>query len=194
MLSLLVSAIMTKKQKQFSSLQLVATAIVIFVAAAGGMYLGKSFNQSDIHEAPLTEDVTTFANLSLDVDSTFPNVTVVDFDINEVGTTSLLSDKNTVVIFIDAECPPCHDKVKHWQTEIDNGNISNDQVIAITFNDLAYIEEFLKKYNVTFGVYSDFNFEFMNMYGVDAYPFEILVDSNGIIKETNFENNQYVEF
>ena len=183
---------MTLKHRQFSLLQLIASAVVIFAAAAGGVYFGKSFNQKDTDEVLLVEDVSTFTNLALNIDSTFPNVTVIDFDVNEVGTASLLNDKRTIVVFIDSECPPCHNKVKHWQTEIDKGNISKEQVIAITFNDLGYIEEFLSMYNVTFGVYSDFNFEFLNKYGVDAYPFEMLVDNNGIIKEVNFENDTYI--
>lgn len=179
---------MTTSKKNNPLLQNIALVLIIFVAAAGGMYLGVSLNKPT-EQIVSDTNFNTFESLILLPDSTFPNVQLLDKSSHTVGSQSLLYNGETIVIFIDAECPPCHDIALHYKKLIDDNTYLPEQIVAISFNDYGYLESFIDSNELPFSVYTDPEFAFMQKYGIDAYPFVMHVNSEGVITETSSDSN-----
>ena len=182
---------MTEKKKSFSIVQLITALFVICIAAASGMYFGSSFNNATTENIN-PDSFDTFRDLKLLPDSTFPDVQLLDKNAHFVNSQSMLHKKESIILFIDSECPPCHDIADYWQNMINQQKILNEQIIAISFNDYGYLEDFIDSSHITFSVYTDPDFTFMQTFGVDAYPLTMYVNADGIITKI-FTNSNYIQ-
>lgn len=181
---------MSEQNNKTTPKQYFLFGVIIFIIAAAGVYFGSSMKTSMQDNPDDEEKPDIFTSLKLFPDSTFPDVALLDKDSHPVGSQSLISDKGTLILFIDSECSSCHTLAKYWQQLINEGKIDNTQVCAISYNDIGYLMDFLEEYGITFDIYTDTGFTFLDRYGIDAYPFELVVNENGIVTYTNSDSRK----
>lgn len=167
-------------------LKLVVGAVVIFVAAVGGMYLGGKLSKSS-GRSSAQQDI--FTNLTLGPGKSLPDVELIDSTYKPVMSKNILNENGTVILFMDHQCPPCKDIAEFWQSLINEGAVSKSQVIGICYANAANIHEIYNKYQVEFPVFADEKYTFLDHYGVDAFPLTLIVDKSGTITYIESDSN-----
>ena len=158
---------------------ILAAIAVILIAASAGLYLGGRFHSSDDNSPTVNAGV--FGNLKLAVGTAFPKIELIDTVYQTRTTSELLRPNGTVILFTDNDCEPCHTVSTYLQQMIDEGVVLADQVIGITFDDAGSVRTFMQNAGISYQIYSDEAFRFINEYGVDAFPLILMVDQSGII-------------
>jgi len=171
-----------------SVVKLLVAALVIFIAAAGGMYLGGKLGIKSGNASAQQEDV--FTNLTLGPGVEFPEIELIDSKYLPVMSKVLLNENGTVVLFIDDDCPPCGEIAADWQKRIDEGAIASKQVVGICFANAAQIHSIHDKYQVDFPIYADERYVFLDYYGVDAFPLILVVNGSGVITYVESDSNK----
>lgn len=174
-----------------SILKMVVGGVIIFVAAFGGMYLGGVLGNKSGKASANRENV--FTDLKLILGSEFPDTELIDKKYLAVMSKSLLIQNGTVILFIDDDCPPCGDIAKEWQKKINEGIISNNQVMGICFANAAQIHSIRDKYQVDFPIYADERYTFLDYYGVDAFPLVLVLDKSGVIRYVEHDSNKKID-
>lgn len=96
------------------------------------------------------------------------------------------SDDNSITLlcFWDITCSSCIKELTALNILIEE--YTSLKIIAITPSALLDVKEFLKKKNIHWNnltVITDYNNEYKDFFQLKAYPFSILVDREGTIKE-----------
>ena len=172
---------MTESTQTKSSAYWLLVGLIVFAAAAGGMYLGGKMQASPTAEVDAAEN-DIFTNLTLTVGEVFPDVELETSSYGRIGSQSVLHPEGTVVLFVESDCSPCHSLSIDWQKMIADGVIAREQVVGISFTDVNRVAEALVNYDIDFPLYADPNFTFMDSYGVDAFPLILVVGKSGIIR------------
>lgn len=180
---------MTEKSDRMSALKWLVGVAVIIAAAAAGTFLGGLFKGDATVEAQPTESFDVFTNLSLHAGDPFPDITLHDLNYAEVSSTDILHEQGTVVLFMEPNCPPCHSLAIDWQKAVENNVIDPDQVVGISYSDANRLKEMLANYEVSFRLYADPTYAFMDQFGVDGFPLILVVNPSGTI--TYVDNNPY---
>ncbi len=169
-----------------STLKLIIGAVIIFIAATGGMYLGGKLSKSSGQAAAQQEFLT---NLTLGPGNEFPEIELMDVSYKPVMSKSVLNENGTVILFMDHQCPPCKEIAQFWQGLINEGTISKSQVVGICFANAANIKEIHNKYQVDFPVFADERYVFLDHYGIDALPLTFVVGKSGLVTYLESDSN-----
>lgn len=160
--------------------------LIVFAAAAAGMYVGGVFRgQQDTEAAEFEADV--FGNLMLTVGSMFPDVELETSSYGRISSRKILHPEGTIVLFLEADCSPCHSLSIDWQQAITGGVIAREQVVGISYSDVNRVAEALANYQVDFPMYADPNYTFMDQYGVDAFPLILVTGKSGVIRYSDID-------
>lgn len=165
--------------------------LIVFAAAAAGMYVGGVFRQQQGTETAEVE-ADVFQSLTLKPGATFPDVELETTSYGRVNSRSILHHEGTVVLFLEADCSPCHSLSIDWQRAIDEGVITRDQVVGISYSDVNHVIEALANYHVDFPMYADPNYTFMDQYGVDGFPLILVVGKSGTIRYSDIDARKKV--
>lgn len=108
-----------------------------------------------------------------------PETKLTDFNGEEFSLTKL-NGKPTLVNFWFTTCAPCIDEMpvlnKIYDKYKDNFNF-----IAVTFESKKKVDKFLKKHTYKFLQIVNAK-EFTDKLGIEAYPVNLFIDKNGIVK------------
>lgn len=167
-------------------LKFILGAVIIFVAAAGGMYLGGKLTHST-GETSAQPDFLT--NLTLGPGKEFPEIELMDVSYKPVMSKSVLNENGTVILFMDHQCLPCKEIAQFWQGLINDGTIGKSQVVGICFANAANIKEIHNKYQVDFPVFADERYVFLDHYGIDALPLTFVVGKSGFVTYMESDSN-----
>jgi len=170
--------------------KLLLAVVVIIIAAAAGMYLGGKLSESSGQSSANQLDIFTHLTLGPGID--FPDIQVTNDRYQPELTQSILNENGTVILFMDHQCPPCQDVAVFWQQLINNGDIASEQVIGICFEDAAHIHNIRNRYQVTFPIYADEEYTFLDNYGVDAFPLILIVGRSGVINYIETDSNKKI--
>ena len=174
-----------------SIVKLIVGAVVIFVAAFGGMYFGGVIGKKSSNASANQDDV--FTELKLIPGTEFPDTELINGEYKAVMGNSILNENGTVVLFMDDDCPPCGDIAVEWQKKIDQGIVESHQVMGICFANAAQIHSIHEKYKVDFPIYADERYTFLDYYGVDAFPLVLVLDKSGVIRYVEHDSNKKIE-
>lgn len=180
---------LSKMKHSKSTLKLIVGAVIIFIAAAAGMYLGGKLSNTSGRGAAQQEILT---NLTLGPGKEFPDIELMDNSYQPAMSKSLLNERGTVILFMDHQCPPCKDVAQFWQTMINDGAVIDSQVVGICFANAANIREIHNKYQIDFPVFADERYVFLDYYGVDALPLILIVNQSGVITHIESDSNQKI--
>jgi peroxiredoxin len=169
-----------------STVKFIVGAVIIFLAAAGGMYLGGKLSGSDDTAAQNQEILT---NLTLGPGKEFPDIELINKEYKPEMSRSVLNPNGTVILFMDHQCPPCKDIAQFWQGLINEGAVQKSQVIGICYANAANIKEIHGKYQVDFPVFADERYVFLDYHGVDALPLTMVVGKSGVITYIESDSN-----
>ena len=164
----------------------VGVGILVLVIAAAGMYLGmsvKSMQASQDSEFLQHSGPTS----KLQVGTTFPDLELITSDSGTVRTSEMIDQDGSVFVFMEVGCPPCETMTQKWQELINSGEIAEDQVIGVSFEELKYVQTYAKKRGLTFPIYADTGMVFMRNYGVAEFPLAVVVGKAGDVKMYTFD-------
>ena len=160
--------------------------LIIFVAAAAGMYVGGLWRQQQGQESSAVE-ADVFGNLTLVAGAAFPDVELETPDYGRIGSQKVLHPEGTVILFLESECSPCHGLSIDWQKMIADGVVAREQVVGISYSDVNRLAESLANYQIDFPLYADPSYTFMDQYGVDAFPLILVVGKSGTIRYSDID-------
>ncbi|WP_078379881.1 thiol-disulfide oxidoreductase ResA [Sutcliffiella halmapala] len=136
--------------------------------------------------------MTTYALYNLLVDNNSINMLVGKPATNFVGNSmndevielNQLKANKTVINFWASWCEPCKREMPAFE-EIYQSNKNNGvSVISINVGDSnLVVNQFIKKYNLSFPVIIDNDSSIRQSYKVDRLPVSFLVNSNGVIEK-----------
>lgn len=164
----------------------VGVGVLVLVIAAAGMYLGmsvKSMQASQDSEFLQNSGPTS----QLQVGTTFPDLELVTADSGTVRTAEMIAGDGSVFLFMEVGCPPCETMTQKWQELINSGEIAEEQVIGVSFEELKYVQTYAKKRGLTFPIYADTGMVFMRNYGVAEFPLVVVVGKSGDVKMYTYD-------
>ncbi len=187
--------IAVRNKNSFFTPQTLLITLVIFAAAAAGVYLGMSLRGRNSVPQPVeaAQDPNAPTTL-LKTGSAFPEVQLFDESGAPASTSQLLGGKGAVVLFMELGCPPCKEMSLKWQTALASGKAKDVPLIGITVNGPVYIRPYRLKNQLTFPIYSDTLNIFMDKYNVTNYPIELVIGKSGKITYSTFDSNEPIDF
>lgn len=94
--------------------------------------------------------------------------------------------KPLVLNFWAPWCPPCRDESPGFERVYQKYKSKEVKFLAIAIRDTDLnIEQFVKRYGLTFQIGIDADAEIANKYGVSGIPETFFIDTNGNIKRTH---------
>ena len=162
------------------SLRSLLTGFWIAAVALGGAFLGVRLAQKDAAPAPFVADRPTPPFLASE-GSSLPRVQVVGDDLVPVSTTDLLGPGRTVVLFLDPERDPCRFAARQWQNRLERGDLGDLKVLGICPASREDVQRFRSHLALDFPIYADPTGTHLHDYGVDSFPWEVVVDPQGTI-------------
>lgn len=151
------------------------------------MYLGMSFRSMQASQQGGEFIQSEGPSSKLQVGSAFPDLELITADSGRVRTGDFVRNDGSVFIFMETGCPPCETMTQKWQDLINEGEITRDQVVGISFEAPAHVATYAKKRNLTFPIYADTGMVFLRDYGVMDYPLVVVVGKSGAIKMYTFD-------
>jgi peroxiredoxin len=109
-------------------------------------------------------------------------------------TSTLLSPRGGVVLFLDLECPPCTDMAAKWQAILDEEEVEDLNVLGIANHPLHIIEGYTAEHGIRFPVVADTSHTFLREYKVDRFPLEVIVSRRGTIVSTSYDSGRAIDF
>lgn len=160
---------------------------LILALAAVGVYLGMTFREM---RAAQDRDFLYSQGPSskLLVGSTFPNLELVSTAPGAIPTARLYSDDGSIFIFLEPGCPPCESMTRKWQGLIDEGKISRERVVGVSFGEPENLAAYAKHNGLTFPIYCDTAAVFMRDFGVGDFPLVVVVGRSGTIRMFTYDH------
>lgn len=187
--------IAVRNRNSIFSLQSILITLIIFAAAAAGVYLGMSLRGRNSVPQPLEASENPNApTTQLKAGVAFPEVQLCDESGAPVNTSKLLGGKGGVVLFMELGCPPCKEMSDKWQAAIESGEAKDVSLIGITVNGPVYIRPYRLKNKLTFPIYSDTSNIFMDKYNITNYPLELVIGKSGKVTYSTFDSNEPIDF
>lgn len=107
----------------------IAAGIVIFAGVAGGIYTGMALTR----QGSTPEEMPN--NTLLDIGETFPDYALWNPHTNETTSVSALTSRGpTLLIFVSANCGPCHSMAAYWRKKV-TSQLREDIQIALVYNN-----------------------------------------------------------
>jgi peroxiredoxin len=166
--------------------RLVIGAAVVIVTIGGAVLLGAGAGnllaerkEHDLikRRAAFTQDILEQME-NLQVGDTLPNGTLMDLDRNMVPLHSLLTDKS-LVLFFDYSCENCLLELEHLTEELDSAAASH--IILISGTNPLYLLDLREQYKLKAPILYDDHQRFMDLLGVNTFPFNLYVGKDGVI-------------
>lgn len=187
--------ISVSKKDSGSTIKSVLVVVVIFAAAAAGVYLGMSLRGNGVGPKPVeAAQDPNGPSTKLVSDTPFPEVTLFDETGATQSSTQLLGGKGGVILFMELGCPPCKEMSLKWQSAIDKGEANDISLLGVTINLPVNIRPYRLKNKLTFPIYSDTMNVFMDKYDVTNYPLEMVVGKSGKVTYTTFNSAEPIDF
>ena len=150
----------------------------IAVLALGGAFAGVKLAQRNSVPADLPYERSAPGFL-LASEATLPTAQLMGEETVPVSTTEIPGRGGSVVLFLDTECQPCRYAAGQWQNLIADGLLGDIAVLGISPSPRESIESFRTHLALDFPVYQDPSQTYMHRYGVDSFPWELIVDARG---------------
>lgn len=128
----------------------------------------------------------------LKVGNPFPDVALIDNEGASWSTKEILGSGG-VVLFLDLECPPCVDAAVRWQRAVDEGLLSADQLLGITYHSRETIRGFESDHALQFPLLQDSTMTFRTRYDVDRFPLQVVVGASGRIRWTSYDSETPID-
>jgi len=161
----------------------------VIIAAGGGLYLGlgmrETFNPTEVRY----EQTTPTALLGPGEE--FPEAPLMDAD-STVHSTSMLLANGGVVIFMDIGCPPCSVMSENWNDVLATWDY-HPPVLGISSAPMDRIARYREHLGVTFPILCDTGMVFETAYQVVDFPFQLVIDSAGMIRTSTYDSRQIID-
>jgi peroxiredoxin len=178
-----------------STMKSAIVTVVIFAAAAAGVYLGMSLRGGgSASPQPVQAEPEGAPTSKLALGSIFPDVAVFDESGAPLNTKSLVGDHGAVLLFMELGCPPCKEMSQKWQGAIESGKAAGVPLLGVTINLPVNIRPYRMKNKLTFPIYADTLNIFMDNYDVTNYPLEVVVGKSGKVTYTTFNSAEPIDF
>lgn len=161
-------------------------ALVLVAVAAIGFWAGREIRQwrtGSASEATIAAPPPP----AFGAGDPFPQVMLVAAGGERVSTGELLDGHGAAVLFLKPSCPACGESVQVWQSWIEAGELTADQVLGISSSPPQSLAEYRRTQGLTFPIYHDADAVFFRDLGVSAVPLTTFVDSTGSIRRVGFE-------
>lgn len=179
---------MPNTTSKFSIAKLALSALVIVLAVGCGMFLGNLYKGATEEVSQVDYDV--FTHLTLVEGVAFPDIPLQDSVFDSVNSIKLLNERGTVVLFMEPNCPPCHQLHRRWQQALADGLLTSGQVIGISYSDQLSFTELRDSALPGFPIYIDPAYTFMRDCGVDGFPLILVVGASGVIRYKTIDANE----
>lgn len=154
----------------------VSLGIWITVLGVGGAFLGVKLASRSSEPPAATRAVPSFLLAS---DARLPSAQLVGDDAVPRPTEDFLGHAGTVVLFLDPDCEPCKFVARQWQVLREQGMMDEVEILGISYADRERIDRYRGQLALEFPVISDLALIYATRFGVDTYPWEIVVDAEG---------------
>jgi peroxiredoxin len=153
-------------------------ALAIGVTAAGGVYVGARIAaRSRPDPFPgMQRGVPTFLLAS---EAHFPTAQLLGEDGVPHATEDLLGPQGTVILFLDPSCDPCKPVARKWQQHSASGRLGNVGILGISASDRGSVARYRARLSLDYPILTDPDHVYITRYGIDTYPWEIVVDGRG---------------
>lgn len=150
------------------------------VVAFVGVLAGNWFVQWRQKQAPgeTLESWLTDNRTALRQGEPFAAVELSDLQGNVVNTADLVRGHKTLVLFLSSGCKSCSEAVARWKEDIKElpADVS---VFGISPGDSVEVQNYRDKLDISFPLYSDSGYMFMQQYDVTAFPSVFCLDAEG---------------
>jgi len=167
--------------------------VLVLIAVAGGVVVGTLIRDRMDHRRMVEMNQRAPRTL-LGLGDDLPDVTLTVAGGYTETCAELLSERGSIVLFLDLECPPCVVMCQRWQRALDDGEVDDTQVFGITNHPQDAVAAFLSENNITFPVHQDAAGEFRKQYEVDRFPLEVVVGASGRVRSLSYDSVSPVDF
>jgi peroxiredoxin len=181
------------KNASGSTLKSVLVTMIIFVAAAAGIYLGMSLKGGSPGPEPVQAEQTGAPVSKLAIGTDFPDVSLFDEAGAPVSSKQVIGGQGAVVLFMELGCPPCKEMSQKWEGAIASGKALGVPLYGVTINLPVSIHPYRIKNKLTFPIYADTLNIFMDNYDVTNYPLEVVVGKSGKVTYTTFNSAEPID-
>jgi hypothetical protein len=161
----------------------------VIIAAGAGLYLGLGMRER-LNPVEFRYEEST-PNALLGTGEAFPDVSVMDADSVMHLTSALLTDGG-VAIFMELGCPPCSVMAENWGQALPAWS-NHPPVFGIASATLDGIARYREKLGIVFPIYCDTGDVYETAYQVIDFPFQLVIDSAGIIRATTYDSRQIID-
>jgi len=116
----------------------------------------------------------------INVGDTFPDVSLLDYTGSLFSLSDLITNKKTIIMFLEPGCKPCKDAIINWSNFI-NELPDDVQIIGIASSlpksSFPYIDEL----NFPYPFYCDTAHKLVIEYGVNGYPGAMGINEKGVV-------------
>lgn len=113
------------------------------------------------------------------IGDTLPNATLLDLERNTRRLHSMLSDKS-LIIFFDYSCENCLVELEYLGKVVKDSILASN-IILISATNPLFLLDARNEFGLKCPILYDDRQQFMNALGVDTYPFNLFVGSDGVI-------------
>ena len=159
------------------------------VAAGAGLFFGLGVRER-LRPAEVRYEQTT-PNARLGIGEEFPDMPLMAEDSSTQMTSELLANGG-VVIFMELGCPPCSVMSTNWSETIATWE-NPPTVIGIASAPLESIRRYRQHLELRFPVYGDTGMVFETAYQVVDFPFRLIIDTAGIIRNETYDSQELID-
>lgn len=163
----------------------IAIAAIAYVLIAPFDSNNHSVTTSKSVSAPVTD------KYPLLIGKPFPEVEMINSNGESVSTHDLLM-RGKVVLFLEPGCNGCDGMISKWNDLLNRRVVSSDEIMGITFQPPSEAGQFRAQKNITFPLYLDTCFTFMNRHSVTEFPLMLVVGKSGTIHESTYSISRQI--
>jgi peroxiredoxin len=150
----------------------------IGVVAVGGAYIGARLAARSQPE-PFPNMQRGVPAFLLASEAEFPTAQLLGEDGIPRPTEDFLGRKGTVILFLDPSCDPCKYAARQWQQHYESGGMGDVEILGISASDRETVARYHAQLALEYPIVTDPTHAYITRYGVDTYPWEIVVDGRG---------------
>jgi predicted dithiol-disulfide oxidoreductase (DUF899 family) len=109
-----------------------------------------------------------------------------------IHSTSILLANGGVVIFMDIGCPPCSVMSENWNGVLASWD-NHPPVLGISSAPMDRIARYREHLGVAFPILCDTGMVFETAYQVVDFPFQLVIDSAGMIRTSTYDSRQIID-